>query len=357
MATVYLDTCVIIDEHYLRSANAQAFFKACKILDFTVVVPQLVVDEARGNFSRSLHDKFSAFRKAQKELAKQSPFEWVEFSVADHVKSFEVWLDEFLEQDHIVVAAYPNILLSDLVPASYSGKKPFKNNGEGIKDYLLWATVSAHINSRTRLPPYYFLTRNTKDFCTDGPEGSKILHPELSAQLAEGVSLPLVYLSVKDFFDVCVAPSLEGAALADFARLDRDIIEARVRGLMESDLLQSTITGFEGVPFTDEIIVSSIQDEFFEDLSIKKVGGDVIIEVSGLVSLEIDGFIEKSSFYLLEEARNNIDINDSDWNDWVMQASTTIETPFEVTLIYSPDSDEFTDETIEFPKKRENDWY
>ena len=60
-----------------------------------------------------------------------------------------------------------------------------------------------------------------------------------------------------------------------------------------------------------------------------------MLELIGIIELEISGFIAKSDLYALAEAESeSIHIDDPDWNDWVVSASTTKEFQFSMTIIF-----------------------
>jgi len=57
MTTLYLDTSVAMTESFLKSPYSEAFLKACSILQYNIVIPEIVVDELKGNFPKKLSEK------------------------------------------------------------------------------------------------------------------------------------------------------------------------------------------------------------------------------------------------------------------------------------------------------------
>ena len=53
---IYIDTNIMINENFMRSASAQAFFKACALLHIECVIPEIVIDEAKGNYPKKLDE-------------------------------------------------------------------------------------------------------------------------------------------------------------------------------------------------------------------------------------------------------------------------------------------------------------
>ena len=48
--TIFLDTNIFIDAGYFRAAGAQAFLRTCRFAGFDLALPEVVLDEVRGNF-------------------------------------------------------------------------------------------------------------------------------------------------------------------------------------------------------------------------------------------------------------------------------------------------------------------
>ena len=61
--------------------------------------------------------------------------------------------------------ALPGASLKTLVEDSYKGIKPFKANGEGYKDYLIWHSILADLRKTPKEIKTYVLTNNVNDFC------------------------------------------------------------------------------------------------------------------------------------------------------------------------------------------------
>ena len=85
------------------------------------------------------------------------------------VGCFEKWLEELVDRHGIVVPPYAEVSPKELVEQLYAVKKPFKDSGEGHKDYIVWKSILVHLIGKKSEPPNILLTSNTKDFCdTDG---------------------------------------------------------------------------------------------------------------------------------------------------------------------------------------------
>lgn len=356
MTTVYLDTSVAMNEAFLRSPYSEAFLKACAILQYTVVIPEIVIDELRGNFPKKLLEKSNAFQKSKNELGKFVDLDIPDIILSDAVSFYENWLDELIDQHGVVVPAYPNVSAKELVEQSYDVKKPFKESGEGHKDYIIWKTILSHIATQETPPPNIFLTNNTKDFCDIGEDGGPSLHSDLAEQIDNPAHRPRVYTSIKGAFESELAPNLEGMTPNDIPNLGTHDIDSMAGEFLLADLPNRSLYGLEGVPFSNEITISSIGAHSIENVILKKVGDEVIISITGKIELEVDGFMEKFSYYHIDHEENNIHVIDGDWNDHMMLVSSSVETDFDLTIFYSTQSNEVTGCEASLPQEIEDEW-
>jgi hypothetical protein len=356
MTTVYLDTSVAMNESFLRSSYSEAFLKACSILQYTVVLPEIVVDELKGNFPKKMQEKIAAFTKANKEIGKLIDLDIPSISLSNAVDSYGEWLDKFLVDHGVVIAPYPDISAKELVEKSYGVKKPFKESGEGHKDYVIWKTILGSIASGEMTPSSIFLTNNTKDFCGIDENGAPVLHSDLAEQIRDPAHRPRVYTSIKSAFDSVLSPNLEGITLDDIPDLGAHDIDSMVGEFLLDDLPSHSLYGLEGVPFSNEISITLIGNHSIESVTLKKVDDEVIISVIGSVDLEAEGFMDKFNYYNNDDDKYDICVVDGNWNDHVMLVSYTVETPYELNIFYSMQNGDVTGYEISLPQEIENEW-
>lgn len=359
MTTIYIDTNIFMNESFFRSAQAQAFLKACSIIQVSVVIPDIVIDEVLGNFPKTLKAKVKALQVAQKELGRLIEIAPQEISASEEVDAYQDWLLELFEEKGVVILPYPEVKLKTMVQKSYENEKPFKETGEGYKDFLVWETVIKHIEGKSTTSPNYFLTNNTRDFGAKDSADKDIIHPKLTGQIEEEDLRPKLYTSLKGAFDVLLAPNLQDMTLEEIPDLNADDLKKMTDEYLLEDLPQRTAFGFEGVPFSNDVSISGVGASQISDVALKKVGDDVVINVSGFVDIEVDGFIEKHSYYSEIDIDGGPDVYvvDADWNDHVMAVSSSVETPFELSLFYSVADKKVTGYTVSLPDEIEDDWY
>lgn len=355
MPTVFIDTNIVINENFFLSASAQAFLKACSILNIKVVIPEIVFDEVLGNFSKKLKERVRAFEKAQKELAKFVDIDLNEIDLEDELDEYKNRLVELVEAYGVSLAPYPEIPAKELVEKSYEKRKPFKDNGDGHKDYLVWKTVKIHIETQTAALPNLFLTNNTKDFGAKAEDDVHILHPDLANQIEEQAKRPKLYTSLKTVFDEELTPHLQGMTLDDVPDLDSQEITTLTEKFLLDDLPQHSAFRFENVPFSNEVTITMVGETKIEGTCLTKLDDEIVINVTGKVEIEVSGFIDKYAYYS-DNDMSEISVVDSDWNDHVMAVSIDVETAFELSIFYSLERNTVIGHEISLPQEIEDEW-
>jgi len=227
------------------------------------------------------------------------------------------------------------------VTKSYDGEKPFKENGDGYKDYLIWKSIVECLENAPEAMPTYFLTNNRRDFCADGST-PLTLHPDLASQLPEGQSVN-VYLDVGSFFGGMIAPHLKGLDINDIP----DDLANRAIALIESNLTGYSAFGFEGVPIQNEARITNVDNTEIVEREIQSLDDDeLLVTFNCECDADIEGFIDKSEYY---SGDHDVDVWDSDWNDWVMAVSTNARLPVRVIFTYSKSEGGITGSDVDLP--------
>lgn len=340
----------------MRSLYANAFLKACAFLQIRVVIPEIVLDETKGKYREKLKQKADSFKKNHKELSKLTELPDFNISLDDLVEEYIVWLDELVENNNIAILEYPNISIKEIVETSYQKQKPFKASGEGHKDYVIWETIKQEIEGTTEDSTYYFLTNNTDDFCSKNAEGDFVLHQELAAQIEAQEKHPIIYLSVKKLFDEVLNETL-GVEIDEIPNATPQFIYEQVDLTLRETLQDYTTYSFEDVPFSNDVTVVSVEDIHTTEMHINKIEDEVLINVTGHVELVVDGYIDKFDYYHMSEHSDiDIDVIDGNHNDHVMSVSTTIDTPFELTLFFSNEENQIIGKKLYLPEEIDPHW-
>lgn len=355
MTTLYIDTSIVMNEGFFRSAFAQSFLRACALLQIKVVVPEVVLDEAVGNYPKRLRDKHRAFQKTERELAKLIDLNVQDIQIENIIEAYPGDFEDILLGAGVEIAPYPEVPAKELVTRAYGAKKPFKDSGEGHKDYLIWATIKSHILGPDTSPPNVFLTANVKDFCEPADDGSHQLHSDLKTQIEVENLKPEVRVSLKSVLSDYIVPQLEGLELEDIPDLGYDDIQTISDRILLDDLPQMTVFGLEDAPFSNDVSISTVGEAQIEDVTLAKADDRIVIRVIGKVEVELDGFMDKfEAFSNAEHA--NFDIIDSDWNDHVVAVAAAVETGFEISIFYSQEDKKLDGYEVSLTQEIEDPW-
>ena len=126
-------------------------------------------------------------------------------SLDEYINKYEKYFVERLESIEFKLYPYPDVTHEKIVQKAIAKTKPFKSNGTGYCDALIWETVLEVLNNESDCE-VIFVTNNTQDFF-DGEQ----LSQELKNDLIGNNILPnrvKAFVSLKDVVDELLLPHL-----------------------------------------------------------------------------------------------------------------------------------------------------
>ncbi|MBP0483650.1 PIN domain-containing protein [Sagittula salina] len=349
MPTIFLDTNVFIDAGYFRAAGAQAFLRTCKFAGFDLAVPEVVLDEVRGNFKQGLSTALVSLTKAERQVARFVILESSEISFDEDTENFNARLEELLEDIGVDILPYPNTTTRELVIGGYSNNKPFKESGEGHKDYLIWKSIVEAINPADG--PHIFVTSNTSDFAQEKTKETFVMHGELLPDLPTGVSI-LGFTGRQSLLESHVLPRLDGWKPWSESKVDLDM-GSFAEKVIGKELPYKTMYGLEGLPFSNEVTITMYGNP--EDLAVHYalIGDQYMVRIRGNSECLFDGYMDKWEYF----SEHSETISGSDWNDHVVSVETEAIVEFEIMATYDPASGELGGATLKVLNEIEDDIY
>lgn len=330
---VFLDSNIVIKENFFRSSFATLFLRATQFLGIRIVIPKIVMDEVEGNYPLRLIEKNKQFDKLRREINNLTEKHIGGLSVEHEAKRHKRWMRKLKKIKNVEILPYPRVSLRRVVRASYELRKPFKDNGEGYKDYIVWESIVSHINGLDEDGELHFVTENVKDFCLKKGDAF-VLHPELHRQIEGNNDTIVVHTSLRKFFEEVVKQKLKGIEISDLPDLSLEQLQEVAVQQVEESLLYHSAYGIEGLQFENDVTVSGVHNVCIDGWEVSELDNDeVLISFVGFAELEMDGYIEKYEYDIEENAE--LFISDPGWNEWVMAVSQTIETPIQVDIVYS----------------------
>src|SRR3990172_5235475 len=186
---VILDTNVIHQDFHLSMSATHELLDNASNRGLTVCVPEVVVREMVKHFREQpesilqrLQDVHRGMDRLQLQLGSTLPV----IDVDGVVKEFEERFRERLNEHKVKVLPLPGVNVEQLLHLRISRRRPFKNDGRGMFDALIWESV---VELWRQYPDeQYAVITEDKDY--EDTEGERI-HPDLLADLgAEGIAAP-----------------------------------------------------------------------------------------------------------------------------------------------------------------------
>jgi hypothetical protein len=354
---IYLDTNIIVDLGYFRSFTGRQFLKIIKFLGLDVVLSAIVVDEVIGKYRKKLKQLVTEIEKRKTELSKLTDSSVVNnIDIEKEVEDYESWFFEQCDECGISILDYPDTPIERLIKDSYTGIKPFKESGEGHKDYLIWESIKADIETTNNQLNYSLVTNNKSDFFKEDTDKIS-LHPDLKKQLPDHTSIS-TFLHYKSFYDVFVEPLLENIEIENIPQLTQEDIYGICTSFIEDQMNGYSTYAFEDVYFRNDVTIMDIYGIECSSLSLLKINNEEIsINVSGEFEAYFHGYMDKHEYYgNYDEVKQKVSVYDEDYNDHVMAVEQDGIVPFEVSLVYSLTINKITEKTYNLPSETTGDF-
>jgi len=296
---IVIDTNIICQDYWLEKPHFRVLLEGCSIIPATIYIPEVVVDELVNRYKEDLEEAVLKFQNAIRNINILTKEE-LKYEINDIdslVNKYKTFLSSKLKERGVNIIPYPEIPHKKIVERDLARKKPFKRDGSGYRDYLIWENVK-HI-SLFGEHQVAFITNNIKDF-GEGP----YIDDDLAQEILNKHRLK-IFRSLKQFNDEYILPKLK--KLEEIKRLlqEEKLEQFDIRKWLEDNLLdllrnydlEEILAGFpEGV---GSAWISDIVE--IKDIKIEEVS-------------ELENENKLVTAYIEFEANCNID---SDWDDYV----------------------------------------
>ena len=95
---IFIDTNILFKADFFRSATALFFLKAAKFLEIEVIIPEIVIDEIKGNFFQELPKRLEKYKKELKNLNQLIDISDTNLDIEKETEKYGAWLDKLLEE-------------------------------------------------------------------------------------------------------------------------------------------------------------------------------------------------------------------------------------------------------------------
>ena len=209
---VILDSNIFTADFHMAGNNFKLLIDFLRRTDNKLVVPKIVLLEVKHNFENEL-------KKAQKKIQHEidnlkrrignihldNPLtnEFLKHEHRSYCKQFEKKLIDIDAE----ILEHPNISHEFIAKRAVYKKKPFKQNGDGYRDLLIWESIINLLQSQEK--PVILVTKNTKDFCSSN---NNSLHEDLKMDLIQrkvSNNKLFLYGDLKMFLEDFVLPKFD----------------------------------------------------------------------------------------------------------------------------------------------------
>ena len=221
---IVLDSNIIIAEKFGLSPQFRELISTLTLTRHTVYLPRPVIEEVVNEFLQIFDEGVNEITKGSRILSRRLAIDVQVESESfpdkyEQSTSLRHRLEGNFDNSLCVVVEYPDTPLAELGMRAISRRKPFKQNGAGLIDSIIWETTLKLAKELDG--PIVLLSNNSRDF---GDE-KRDLHADLKKELTDrGLSANKVVLigSLADFIRCYVVPILPKNSLEDVAEIFTD---------------------------------------------------------------------------------------------------------------------------------------
>lgn len=178
---IILDTNILQEDYRLRSGRMQVLLEYAERTHSRFLLPRIVEQELEANYARELRSRLGELRRAGERVNGLLATDTVGPVSVNEAELVAEYLNLVHQRFRITdgsVIEYKPEYLSDVLGRAIGRKRPCSDNGEEIRDAVLWLSVLDA--GRHWAEPVIFLSRNTNQFSLD----KQSLHPDLAAEAA-----------------------------------------------------------------------------------------------------------------------------------------------------------------------------
>ena len=289
---VVIDTNVFVQDFFMSRPHFQILLREAARENLDLVLPKMVVEEAIAVFKRRLKEDLAKLDTVTRSLSRLH----VPLSVETHPDqaALAYELNLRLQASAAEIADFPAVPHAEVVRRAIDRRKPFKEDGRGYRDTLLWYTV---LEAAER-GPTVLITANSRDFARDA-EGNELHHQLVEDLARRGLEASQVALvpSVTAF----VNANVQRAAHVEQELRDRLRDPEFRRHLAE--LLSSVVSPADvahiRVPGVDHADVRRVEIQPFSIDGAREIDSDrFAVEITANVSTEISfSMSEEEEFF------------------------------------------------------------
>ncbi len=100
----------------------------------------------------------------------------IQVEIEKNVEDYRNYIEKLFTSHRIQILSYPSINHESIVERIFKKLKPFDQNENGYRDYIIWCTIKELMLFDEFCYEYIFITNNKKDFCRN--DNPLYIHPD-----------------------------------------------------------------------------------------------------------------------------------------------------------------------------------
>lgn len=353
---VILDSNIFTADFHMSGNNFNLFMDFLNRTDSKLYVPRVVLLEVKNNFKGGMQKardgiqgQITGLKRRIVDIKLENPLtdNYIEQECQLYFEEF----DEKLKSIGAEILEHPNVSHQAIVERAIYKKKPFKQNGTGYRDTLIWESVIELLeNQETSVA---LITRNIDDFCNKG--NVYCLHDDLKADIIKheisGDRL-YFYSDLKMFLKDFVLPQFDRQEDLEEKILNRKFPFENLDNIIFprlSEILDDRYSEINEVYFEREFERLHLLQIYREgDLKVKDIRK--ISELETYISMEMlnvaifEGIVKKNNF---TQKSNYIHFRPSDNNIMYFEVTNNKIIKTSLNMIFSNHSNKIVSVEIE----------
>jgi len=341
---VVFDANILCADFHLEGNDFRVFFEGMPRVGIQIYIPKVVVDEITNKYwqklARIVKESLGVCQKWQKATGTPtlSPISFESANV--EACKYKKYLLKTFDVAKATILPYPNTSHEVISQRAIEHRKPFKENGAGYRDTLIWESILSLFNDDNS--QVYFVTNNSKDF-GEGPKVHHDLLQDLDRLKIKNENVR-IFKTLKDLNQELIIPNLEHLEEMIKKFSNNEVPEFSLQTWIENDLWEIlekegfgwSIVGLEEIDVVCE--VEAIDDIYSTEINdIRKLpSGNLLLVVIAKVAVALYVMAEREDFYCNEDVREFFGYNPS--HEDVMEEYTSVDQIVSFSLIIEKES-------------------
>ncbi|WP_233963338.1 PIN domain-containing protein [Pectobacterium versatile] len=195
---ICIDTNIFFDNFYIKSTNLKLILNFINNAEHVLLLPDVVLMEIESHFTKGRKEAVKSLDKAIREYNKFVPIGYedsldffIECNGIDNHSpdqySFLKEIKKHIAENRVIILHSMEVSHEIILEKLINNKKPFKENGVGYKDVLIWLSFINYIkNKGCSGDVFCFLSENIYDFShikKEKKDEGVDFHPDLKSDL------------------------------------------------------------------------------------------------------------------------------------------------------------------------------